>query len=54
MSARVHNPALKAFADRLKTAGKAGQVIIAAVARRLVVIANAVLRKSQPWQPRVA
>ena len=54
LSARVHNPALKAFADRLKAAGKAGQVIITAVARKLVVIANAILQKSQSWQPQVA
>ena len=54
MSARVHNPALKAFADRLKTAGKAGRVIITAVARKLVVIANAILQKKTPWQPQVA
>lgn len=54
MSARVHNPALKAFADRLKAAGKAGQVVITAVARKLVVIANAILQKKTSWQPQVA
>ena len=54
MSARVHNPALKAFADRLKAAGKAGQVVITAVARKLVVIANAILQTKTPWQPQVA
>ena len=54
MSARLHNPALKAFADRLAKAGKAGKAIITAVARKLVVIANAVLQKKSPWQPQVA
>ena len=54
MSARLHNPALKAFADRLEKAGKAGKAIITAVARKLVVIANAILQKKQPWQPQVA
>lgn len=54
LSARTHNPPLKAFADRLKAAGKAGQAIITAVARKLVVIANAVLQKQQRWQPQVA
>jgi len=54
MSARVHNPALKAFADRLAAAGKGGKVILTAVARKLVVIANAILQKRQPWQPQVA
>ena len=51
MSARRHNPALKAFADRLQAAGKA---VITAVARKLVVIANAVLQKQQRWQPQMA
>ena len=54
MSARTHNPALKAFADRLKEAGKAGKAVITAVARKRVVIANAILQKGQPWQPQMA
>ena len=54
MSARTHNPALKAFADRLEKAGKAGKAIVTAVARKLVVIANAILQKRTPWQPQVA
>ena len=54
MSARTHNPALKAFADRLAKAGNAGQAVITAVARKRVVIANAVPRKKSPWQPQVA
>lgn len=54
MSARLHNPVLKAFADRLQEAGKAGKVIITAVARKLVVIANAILQKNRPWQPQMA
>ena len=54
MSARAHNPARKAFADRLKAAGKAGQVVITAVARKRVVIANAILQTKTPWPPQVA
>lgn len=48
-SASRHNPALKAFSDRLKGAGKAGKVRIIAVARKLLTIANAVLRTKKPW-----
>jgi transposase len=53
LSARRHNPALKAFADRLKAAGKRPKVILVAVARKLLVIANAILRSGTPWTPRL-
>jgi transposase len=49
-AARKWNPALKAFADRLAAAGKAPKVVLIAVARKLLVIANAVLRDQKPWQ----
>ena len=49
LSARRCNPTLKTFADRLKTAGKPAKVILTAVARKLVVIANALVRNGQPW-----
>jgi transposase len=49
LSARRHNPALKAFADRLAAKGKAAKVVLIAVARKLLVIANAVLRDRKPW-----
>ena len=51
LSARRFNPALRAFADRLAAAGKAAKVVLVAVARKLLVIANAVLRENRPWQP---
>lgn len=54
LSARTHNPPLKAFADRLEAAGKAGKQILTAVARKLVVIANAILRTNTPWQAQPA
>ena len=53
-SARRHNPVLKAFADRLATAGKKPKVVLVAVARKLVVIANAILRSRIPWNPEMA
>jgi transposase len=49
-AARKWNPALKAFADRLAAAGKPPKVVLIAVARKLLVIANAVLRDQQPWR----
>lgn len=39
-----HNPVLKPFADRLRKAGKPHKVIITAVARKLVTIANALCK----------
>ena len=48
------NPALRAFAERLAAAGKKPKVILAAVSRKLVVIANAILRSGQPWNPEFA
>lgn len=49
LSARQHNPLLRFFADRLRAAGKAAKVVLTAVARKLVVIANAILRSEKPW-----
>jgi transposase len=54
LTARRRNPPLKAFADRLKAAGKPAKVILTAVARKLVVIANALLRNGQPWSEEIA
>lgn len=44
-----HNPVLKAFAVRLRKAGKPHKVIITAVARKLVTIANALRKSGQMW-----
>lgn len=49
LAARQHNPFLKGFAERLKAAGKPAKVVLTAVARKLVVIANAILRSEKPW-----
>lgn len=49
LAARQWNPALKAFADRLEAAGKPAKVVLIAVARKLLVIANAILRDQKPW-----
>ena len=43
------NPVLKAFADRLRAAGKPHKVVITAVARKLVTIVNALCKSRQKW-----
>jgi transposase len=50
LAARRHNPALKAFADRLKEAGKPPKVILVAVARKLLVIAYGVMKTGRPFE----
>ncbi len=50
LSARKHNPTLKAFYDRLVLAGKKPLVAITAIMRKLVVIANAKLKSLNPLQ----
>ena len=45
------NPVLAAFAKRLKDAGKPFKVFVIAVARKLVVIANAMIRNGTMWDP---
>lgn len=54
LSARRHNPTLRALADRLTAAGKRPKVVLVAVARKLLVIANAILRSGKPWDPKFA
>jgi transposase len=44
-----HNPSLQSFADRLRKAGKPHKVIITAVTRKLVTIANALCKSRQKW-----
>lgn len=48
--AAQHNPALSAFANRLRDRGKAHKVIITAVARKLLTIANAICKRNTLWQ----
>jgi transposase len=50
MVAKQHNPALKAFFDRLVAAGKPKMVALIAVARKLLTMLNAILRDRRPWQ----
>lgn len=50
MVGKRHNPVLRAFFDRLVTAGKPKMVALIAVARKLLTILNAILRDRKPWQ----
>ena len=54
LSAARHNPALKSFAQRLKTAGKEPKVVIVAVMRKMIVMLNAMVRDDVEWADRSA
>ena len=45
------NPDLKGCYERLQDAGKPAKVALTAVMRKLVVLANALLRENRPWTP---
>ncbi len=51
MSAIRFNPDMKAFYERLKENGKPGKAALAAVMRKLAVLANAILKRGTPWVP---
>jgi len=51
LSAMQFNPDLKAKYQQLKAAGKAPKVAITAIMRKLVVLANALLRDQRTWAP---
>jgi transposase len=50
-SASRFNPPLKAYFDRLRSAGKPYKVALVAVARKLLVALNAMLRDHASWNP---
>jgi transposase len=54
MAAARSNPALKAFHQRLIAGGKSAKVAIIAVARRMLGILIAMLRKGEEWSPAYA
>lgn len=49
-----HNPILRAFYERLCTAGKVFKVAITACMRKLLTILNAMVRHQSRWDPRHA
>jgi transposase len=54
MVAARYTPLLKACRDRLVARGKPKKVALAAVARKLLTILNAIVRDKRPWQPQNA
>jgi transposase len=48
------NADFKAKYEQLIKAGKAPKQAITAIMRKLVILANALLKKDRKWQPRVA
>jgi transposase len=51
LSASRFNPDLAAFAARLEKAGKEGKLVLTAVMRKLVVLANTLIAQNRLWTP---
>lgn len=51
LTARTHNPQIKAFAERLEKAGKPFKVMMIACARKLLTILNAMVRDGTSFKP---
>ena len=50
LSAKRFNPAIAAFAQKLKEQGKPAKVITVACMRKLLVILNAIVKQNKLWQ----
>ena len=50
-AATQHNPALKAYYQRLRAKGKEAKVAIIACMRKLIVILNTMLARDETWLP---
>ena len=50
LTARKHNPVIKAFAQRLASAGKSFKAIQVACIRKLLVILNTMIKNNTPWE----
>ena len=53
LSAKTHNPVIRAFYERLIAAGKPPKVALVACMRKLLTILNAMLRNGAPWNPQM-
>lgn len=51
LSARTHNPVIRAFYERLVAAGKPPKVALVACMRKLLTILNAMMRDAAAWDP---
>lgn len=54
VSAMRFNPAIKAFATRLKAAGKPTKVVMVACMRKLLIVMNTMLKFNVPWSDKLA
>ena len=54
VSASRHNPVLRPYYRRLRDQGKPVKVALVACMRKLLTIANAILRDGIPWSPKPA
>jgi transposase len=50
-AATQHNPALKAYCQRLRARGKQAKVALIACMRKLIVILNTMLARDETWRP---
>lgn len=50
-AATRHNPDLTAFYKRLRANGKDHLLAVIATARKLIILANAIILRGKPWQP---
>ena len=51
MTARVSNPILKEFGDRLKENGKTPKQVIVAIMRKLLHLVYGILKSGEPFNP---
>ena len=49
LTASRFNPMIRAFAERLRAAGKPHKVVMTACMRKLLVLLNAMVRVGSPW-----
>ena len=49
LTAAQHNPDLQRVFLRLKAAGKSHKVALVAIMRKLIVLANVLVRDARPW-----
>ncbi|SMO98833.1 Transposase IS116/IS110/IS902 family protein [Paracoccus laeviglucosivorans] len=54
LAAACHNPVLKPVAQALKIRGKPHKLFVVAIARRLVTIANVILKSGVLWQTQLS
>ena len=54
VSAMRFNPVIKAFATRLKAAGKPTKVVMVACMRKMLTVMNAMLKSNLPWSEQMA